>query len=67
MEKYFNQKDITTIEKYCSGKSQDEDFGDPIENENVIRVIQLVLSSELYLSVDNYKNNVGFLVRLIRA
>lgn len=57
MEKYFSDEDINHLTKYCSGADggfYDEDN----ENENVTRLIQLLLTSDLYLHVDQYKDNV---------
>jgi hypothetical protein len=58
MEKYFNDDDINYLVKYCSGTLMDADLRDEEENENISRMIQLLLSSDLHLHVEQYKDNV---------
>jgi hypothetical protein len=58
MEKYFCEHDIEQLARYCSGRSADMDLSDPQEAENVSRLIQMVLSTDLHLYSDNYKDNV---------
>lgn len=58
MEKYFSGDDIECMRKYCSRKLMDVDLNDSDEKENVSRVIQLLLNSDLHLHVNAYKDNV---------
>ena len=59
MEKYFSEEDINYLTKYCSGNNVDlnDDVG---ENENITRLIQLLLSSDLRLHVEQHKDNVSW-------
>jgi hypothetical protein len=56
MEKYFKESDVVYLTKYCSGRF------DAIEDddENVSRLIQLLLSSDLYLHAEQYCDNVRY-------
>jgi hypothetical protein len=57
MEKYFCDEDINYLTKYCSGSDADL-YDDGDESENFTRLIQLLLTSDLHLHVDQYKDNV---------
>lgn len=61
MEKYFAPEDIDSLKKYCSTKLLDAEFRSDAENENISRLIQLLLSSDLNFHVDSYKDNVNAL------
>lgn len=58
METYFSDGDIESLVKYCSGPLIDDDLNDESMNENVSRLIQLILNSNLHLHADGYKDNV---------
>lgn len=58
MEKYFTDDDINGLTKYCSSKTLDMDLNDENENKNISRLIQLLLSSDLHLYAESYKDNV---------
>jgi hypothetical protein len=57
MEKYFNERDIEDLSKYCSAYS-DMDLDDPKEAENVARLIQLLLSTDLHKYSEKYSDDV---------
>jgi hypothetical protein len=59
MEKYFSANDIDSLKKCCSGSLLLADSNNEIENEKVSRLIQLLLSSDLHLHVESYKDKVG--------
>lgn len=59
MEKYFSDDDINYLKKCCTESLMDSDLRDDEENENISRMIQLLLTSDLHLHVDKYKNNVS--------
>lgn len=58
MEKYFAPDDIKSLTKYCTMKLLDEESRDEAENENISRLIRLLLNSDLYLYVESYSDNV---------
>lgn len=58
MEKYFNERDIEDLSKYCSAYSADMDLDDPEEAKNVNRLIQLLLSTDLHKYSEKYSNDV---------
>lgn len=60
MATYFTDADITGLMKHCSSKTLDVDLNDENENKNISRLIQLLLSSDLHLHVENYKDNVKY-------
>lgn len=59
MESYFNESDIKSLKKFCTNKFLEVDLEDEIERENVSRLIQLLLGSDLHLHAENYKENVN--------
>lgn len=60
MDRYFTESDINFLAKYCSLKNLDFEISDGGGNCNISRLIQLLLSSELHLHVNSYKDNVGY-------
>ena len=58
METYFNDSDIEGLMNHCSKKTLDTDSNDKNESINISRLIQMLLSSELHLHVESYKDNV---------
>lgn len=67
MKKYFNDDDINYLVKYCAGTLMDADLRDDEENENISRIIQLLLTSDLHLHVEQYKNNVSMMWRGLKC
>lgn len=58
MEKYFNERDIEDLSRYCSSYSADMDLDEPKEVENVSRLIRLLLSTDLHKYSENYSHDV---------
>lgn len=56
MDQYFSANDINCLTKYCSVKLLD--FENDDESDDISRLIQLLLNSDLHLHVNNYKDNV---------
>lgn len=61
MEKYFSDGDIDSLLKYCPGTLLENELKDENTKENVSRLIQLLLNSDLHLHVDDYKDNVRYI------
>ena len=58
MQKYFNERDNEDLLRYCSRYSSDIDLDDAKEAENVSRLIQALLSTDLHKNSENYGDNV---------
>lgn len=56
MEKYFSVEDIRSLEKYCNMRIMCDN--DELENENVSRLIRLLLNSDLNFHVASHKESV---------
>lgn len=59
MKKYFSDEDIADLTKYCSMKNLEVDFSEGIESENVARLVQLILNSDINVHTDNYKDKIS--------
>lgn len=58
MKRYFSEKDIEHFARYCSRNNSEMDLNDAEEAENVSRLIRMLLSTDLHLYSENYKDNV---------
>ena len=59
MQKYFQDEDIEHLKRYCSSYTYESDLNDLVEDINVNRLIQMLLSTNLHLHSDQYKDNVS--------
>lgn len=59
MQKYFKDEDIEDLKRYCSSHAYDSDMNDLTEERNINRLIQMLLSTDLHLHSDQYKDNVS--------
>lgn len=58
MRKYFNEEDLNDLSLYCSFQSAHMDLDDPKVVENVNRLIQALLSTDLHKYSKDYVENV---------
>lgn len=61
MEKYFNEGDVQDLSRYCATYSSDMNLENEEEAENVSRLIQALLSTDLHKYSENYVDNVSIL------
>lgn len=59
MQKYFNESDMEDLSRYCSRYTADIDLDDGKEAENVSRLIQALLSTDLHKYSENYVDIVS--------
>ncbi|KAG5677299.1 hypothetical protein PVAND_007068 [Polypedilum vanderplanki] len=59
MKKFFSEEDINQLTLYCKNRNFEINTNDPKEEEKVNRLIQTLLSSELHLYSENYKDNIS--------
>lgn len=59
MKRYFSDEDTADLTKYCSMKNLEVDFSEGIESENVSRLVQLILNSDINVHTDNYKDKIS--------
>lgn len=67
MQKYFNESDMEDLSRYCSRYSADIDLDDDKEAENVSRLIQALLSTDLHKYSENYVDIVSILLYLMES
>ncbi|CAG9799302.1 unnamed protein product [Chironomus riparius] len=64
MRKYFKDEDIEDLKRYCSSHTYESDLNNLIEERNVNRLIQMLLSTNLHLHTDQYKDNISLQKKL---
>lgn len=55
---YFPDDDIEDFKRYCSGYTPNMDLNDPDESDNVFRLIQMLLNTDLHSHSEPFKHNV---------